>query len=171
MQEEIWKDIPTYEGIYQVSNLGNVKSLSRVIITGNGDRVSKEKMIKQHFNKFGYLRVTLTKDGIRKEFKTHQLVAMAFLNHIVCGHNLVVDHINENKSDNKLENLQIVSNRFNVGKSQKFKSSMYIGVSWNKKAKKWISYIKIKNKLNHLGYFTNELEASRAYNQALINLL
>jgi len=48
---------------------------------------------------------------------------------------------------------------------------MYIGVSWNKKAKKWISYIKIKNKLNHLGYFTNELEASRAYNQALINLL
>jgi hypothetical protein len=171
MENEIWKDVPNYEGIYQVSSLGRVKSLSREILASNANRISKEKMLKQHFNRNGYLRVTLTKNGARKEFKTHQLVAMAFLNHIVCGHDLVIDHINEIKSDNKLENLQIVSNRLNVSKSQKFKSSIYTGVSWNKRAKKWISYIKVKDKLNHLGYFNNEEEASQAYNNALINLI
>ncbi len=102
---EIWKDIPNYECIYQVSSLGRVKSL------GN-NKQKKEKILKSGETK-GYLQVVLCKNKKPKTKYVHQLVAMAFLNHIPCGHRFEVDHINNIKSDNRVENLQILTHKDN----------------------------------------------------------
>ena len=163
--EEIWKDIPGYEGIYQVSNLGNVKSLPRIMIK-KGVFLSNEKILKSGINNLGYLSVVLFNKNT-KTFKVHQLVAMAFLNHIPDGtYRLVVDHINRDKLDNKVENLQIITQRKNVSKDKKG-TSKYTGVSWNIRNKKWVSQIRINGKVKYLGLFNTELEASEAYKNKL----
>jgi hypothetical protein len=159
-QIEIWKDIPNYEGIYQVSNLGNVKSL------GNNKR-KKEKFLKQGNDYNGYKYVILCKKGNRKIIKSHQLVAIVFLNHVPCGYKFVVNHKNFIKHDNRLENLEIVTQRENSNKRHINYSSKFTGVCWHKKANKWESYITIDNKKKYLGLFSTEKEASKEYNKYL----
>lgn len=152
---EIWKEVKGFED-YQVSNLGNVKSIKKGV----------ERKLKPGLGK-GYLKVVFWMNGISTSRTVHQLVAEAFLNHIPCGHKLVVDHINDVKTDNRVENLQIVSNRFNAYKTQGNYSSKYKGVNWRSDRSKWRSQLRINGKSIHLGYFTNEKEASQAYQKAL----
>ena len=97
---EIWRDIPGYEGLYQVSNLGNVKSA-----------YLKGKLKKQRLNPNGYFGVNLSKDGKGKNANVHSLVAQAFLNHKPCGFKIVVDHIDDNRKNNKLSNLRLTNQR------------------------------------------------------------
>jgi hypothetical protein len=166
--EEIWKDIPEYEGLYQVSNLGRVYSLPKEWIVGNGTiKRHSGKILKLHANRDGYLFVSLRKNKINKTYMVHQLVAMAFLNHKPCGHKLVIDHINNNPSDNRVENLQIVTQRYNCRKTQGEYSSQYKGVYWHKEIKKWHSVMLMNGKRKYLGYFTDEYEAHLAYQNAL----
>lgn len=168
MQKEIWKDIPNYEGIYQVSNLGNVKSLSRIIKHSKGGyKIKKEINMKTHIDIYGYVNLTLRKKGVRKSWRIHQLVAMAFLGHTPCGFKLVIDHINDVKTDNRVENLQIVTQRFNSHKTQGKYSSQYKGVHFKNENKKWRAAIVINSKLIHLGYFNSEHEAHLAYQNKL----
>jgi hypothetical protein len=164
--EEIWKDIPRYKGLYQVSNLGNVKSLPREVCNYRGCFISKEKFLKQRISK-NYHSVRIKNKTIR----VHQLVAMAFLNHTPCGHKLVVDHINHNKLDNRLENLQLITNRENCSKDVKNKTSKYTGVSWDSNRKKWQVGIKINGKRYALGRFNCEEEASQVYKNKLKEIL
>lgn len=164
---EIWKDIPNYEGIYQVSNLGDVKSLSRLMNKGKVVFVSKEKIMNKYISKDGYYSVTLSKEKNSRTIKNHQLVAMAFLGHKLCGHELVIDHINNNKLDNRVENLQIVTARYNTLKTKENYSSNYKGVIWDKERDKWISRIKINGKSKYLGRFDSEYEAHLEYQKAL----
>lgn len=169
---EVWKDIPGYEGLYQVSNLGNVKSLPKQWVFGYGAIKSHNGIIlKKVLDTYGYYVVSLRKNKILKTCKIHQLVAMAFLGHIPCGHKLVIDHINNDKLDNRVENLQIVTNRFNTHKNNKIYSSQYKGVHWNKARKKWISQIVINGKQMNLGYFDCELKASLAYQNKLKEII
>ena len=167
MQEEIWKDVPNYEGIYQCSNLGNVKSLPRKWSKGEHNG----KILKLCRDSRGYLRVALYKDSILKPYTVHQLVAVTFLNHKPNGIKLVIDHINNNKLDNRLENIQIISHRLNCSKDLKNKTSKYNGVYWSKQYNKWHSRIQINKKNNHLGYFNTELEASKAYQNKINEIL
>ena len=96
--EEIFVDIDGYEGKYKVSNLGNVKSL----IDSHGN--PREKILKQIKDKFGYLHVILCKNGNIKNCKVHRLVAKAFIPN---PNNLpTVNHINEDKTDNRVYNLE-----------------------------------------------------------------
>ena len=159
--EEIYKDIPNYEGHYQVSNLGNVKSV----------KLKKEKILKCSYTKTGYGFVNLCLNNKVTLRQVHQLMAMAFLNHKPCGHNLVVDHIDNNPSNNKLENLQIITHRKNTSKDKKGYSSKYIGVSWHKPTKKWVVMIRIKDKHKNLGYFEDEYEAHLAYQKELKQII
>tara|TARA_R110000803_G_scaffold198005_1_gene261688 strand:+ start:43 stop:567 length:525 start_codon:yes stop_codon:yes gene_type:complete len=155
---EVWKDIPEFEGIYQVSNLGNVNSL----------KFNKLKVLKKSLNSNGRYRVTLCKNGYKStNCKISQLSAMAFLNHKPCGFKIVVDHIDNNKENDKLYNLQLISNRENCSKDIKRGSSKYVGVSWHKNLNKWRTSIYIKGKIKHLGYFTDEKEAAQAYQNEL----
>lgn len=158
MKNEIWKDVVDYEGSYQVSNLGRVKSL----------KYNRKKILKLSLCGRGYLQVNLTKNSISKTTKVHKLVTIAFLNHIPCGMTLVVDHINDNKLDNRVENLQIVTQRENSHKTQGKYSSKYKGVY--KSFNKWTSKIYIKGNLKHLGIFNCELSASLAYQNALATI-
>ena len=168
--EEIWKDIPEYEGLYQVSNLGRVKSLPKEWTIGNtAIRRHSGMILKAGSKKGGYLMVNLCKNSKCKQFWIHQLVAVIFLNHTPCGLKLVVDHINDNPSDNRVENLQIVTHRYNICKTQGKYSSQYKGVyvCLYKGRKKWRAQIRISGKLTHLGTFTDEYEAHLAYQNAL----
>jgi len=155
------EEFRTIEGYsnYQVSNLGNVKSL----------KFGKERILKNSLSG-RYLVIMLLDNGNRKTFMVHQLVAMAFLNHTNCGHEVVVDHIDNDPINNNVDNLQLISQRKNSSKDRVGGASEYIGVGWHKKNKKWRASITIHNKTKHLGYFTNELEAAQAYQTALTNL-
>lgn len=166
--EETWKDIPNYEGLYQVSNFGNVKSLERVIYRSNGRPYTvKEIILKGIIDSTEYLTVWLCKDGEPKIFKVHQLVAMAFLGHTPCGHKIVIDHIDNNRTNNMLDNLQLTTPRHNVSKDIKVGTSKYIGVSWDKANRKWVSIIMINGKNNFLGRFNTEIDAHNAYQKRL----
>ena len=169
-EEEVWKDIPGYEGLYQASNLGKVKSLPRSIFNGKGYYISKEKLLNLYLVE-GYYRSYLTRELKAKSFSVHQLVAMAFLGHTPCGYQLVVDHINDNMLDNRVENLQIVSHRFNTYKTQGKYTSEYKGVNWDKQSKKWRAKIQINGKSEHLGVFDCEFSAHLAYQNKLKELI
>jgi len=161
---EVWKDIPEYEGLYQVSNLGNVKSLDRVSSIG---RKLKGKTLKNGLCGSGYCVVCLFKNGKSKTKTIHKLVSIAFLNHTPCGFELVVNHIDRNRVNNNLYNLEIITQRENSNKKHIKSSSKYTGVSWNKKSKKWESRIVINRRKKNLGQFTDELEAAQAYQNEL----
>ena len=154
--EEIWKEVKGLED-YRVSNLGRVKSL----------KFYKRKILKQTLNTHGYFYLNLFREGKPFIRTVHQLVAIAFLNHNPCGLNLVVDHINHDKQDNNVENLRITTQRGNCSNRSKQYTSKYVGVSWHKPMGKWQAKIKINGKENYLGLFTNELEASNAYQEKL----
>jgi len=166
--EEIWRDIPEYKGLYQASNIGRIKSLSRYIKNPiHGIMKIKERMLHQFINPQGYYQVQIYNDGTKKSFPTHKLIAMAFLGHIPCGYELVINHINFTPTDNRIENLEIVTQRENGNLKHKIHSSKYTGVGWNKYHRKWRSYIEINGKFKHLGYFHFEEEAHEAYEKAL----
>lgn len=112
---EEWRDIEGYEGIYQVSNEGRVRSLDRYV-NGNGRngclKLVKSKILKQSLHPFGYWQVNLHKDGVQKTEKIHQLVAKTFIpNPENKPH---IDHINTIRTDNRVENLRWCTAKENV---------------------------------------------------------
>ena len=105
---EIWRDLPDYEGIYQVSNLGNVKSLDRIDASGHS---RKGFIMKQKINNKGYFSIALCKNGKYKFYQVHRLVAQTFLPN---PNNLPqVNHKNEDKTDNRVENLEWCTIEYN----------------------------------------------------------
>ena len=104
MKGEIWKDVKDYEGLYQVSNLGRVKSL-------NYRRTGKEGIMKPQKDRCGYLQIKLCKYGKDKQCRINRLVAQAFLENPE-GYT-DVNHIDENKQNNCVENLEWCSRSYN----------------------------------------------------------
>ena len=169
--EEIWKDIPKYEGLYQVSNFGNVKSLERVIYQSNGHpRTVRERILKAGIDGCGYLIVKLSKDAKAKTFAVHQLVAMVFLNHTPCGMKMVVNHIDNDPANNRVSNLEIISQRQN-SYTHHVGISKYTGVCWHKNLNKWMAQIRLNGKRHYLGIFENELDAHNAYQNKLKEII
>lgn len=111
--EEIWKDIKGYEGLYQVSDLGKVKSLERDYVAANGGkRHIEEHLLLQHPSKKGYLRVKLYKNGVGKTYQVHRLVAETF---ILNPYNKPqIDHIDGNNQSNIVSNLRFATNKENA---------------------------------------------------------
>jgi len=105
-EEEIWRDIKGYEGLYQVSNIGRVKSLGRTVTRKNGSKLSiRERIMKPSTNHSGYLLVNLYNSrGKMKSFKVHRLVCEAF--HKNPENKPCVNHIDENKTNNIASNLE-----------------------------------------------------------------
>ena len=104
MSEE-WGDVVGYEGLYQVSDQGRVKSLERKVSHWRGgERIQKERILKPDVSQDGYLRVGLYAGGKRKWFRVHRLVCEAF--HDNPDNKSDVNHINEDKADNRAVNLE-----------------------------------------------------------------
>lgn len=108
---EIWKNIEGFEGSYQISNLGRVKSLERKIFRNGSFYVRKEMILKQQQNKFGYHLVLLYPLN-RGKVMVHRLVATHFLPNI--ENKKTVNHINGNKADNNIKNLEWVTQSENI---------------------------------------------------------
>lgn len=151
--EEIQKKINGYDN-YSVSNMGNVRNDK----TGRVLKGSKDTN--------GYIYVVLK----NKNLSIHHLVADYFLEDKRNVMIKVVDHINNIKTDNRVENLQIITQRENTIKeikNKENKTSKYIGVNYCKTYKKYKARIYINGKRHHLGYFKTEEEASEAYQNKL----
>ena len=123
---EIWKDITGYEGLYQVSNLGRVKSLPRVNRCVDKYYTRKGKVLTGHPDKDGYLVVHLSKNGIERRFRVHRIVAKSFIPN---SNKLPqVNHINEIVNDNRVANLEWCDCKYNIqygtGINRRAKSQM-----------------------------------------------
>lgn len=141
------RPVPGYEGHYEVDSLGNVFSLKR----------GRRKQMKASGSSRGYLQAQLFSQGKFKTIQVHVLVAMAFLDHVPCGHEIEVDHIDQNRMNNRLSNLRTVVQPLNAlnRKVQERNQSGVTGVIWSKWAKRWIASIRVDWKLIYLGCFSD----------------
>ena len=119
--KEIWKDIPGYEGIYQVSNLGRVKSLERIIMGRWHEVKTKEKILKPRITN-GYLRLQLFKSNKAKNFFLHRLVAMAFISNP--NNYIEINHKDENHFNNNVNNLEWCSHSYNINYGTRTKKTI-----------------------------------------------
>lgn len=131
---EVWKSIPDYEGLYEVSSLGNVRSLDRMVSTKirhSEKRIARGRVLKQALKKTGYYCVDLCNDGKVKTVQVHRLVALAFIENPM---NLrCVNHISGIKTDNRLINLEWLSVKDNWKHAEKMGLTTNVGQYLNKK--------------------------------------
>lgn len=172
--KEKWKPIKDYEGLYEISNRGRIKSLAKTWISGNGSiREKRETILKANQDGNGYLFINLCKNKKRTIYKTAHLVWDHFGNKSRNGRILQVDHIDNNKQNDRIDNLQLLSQRENLLKGfiqNGKKTSRFTGVYYYRITKKWIAHIRINGKQKHLGYFIDEYQANLAYQKALKNI-
>ena len=168
MEKEIWKDVLGYEGLYEISNMGNIRSLTRVVITKKGNkRVRQGKVLRFGLTR-GYKIVCLTNNKKARTFTVHKLMAINFLNHTPCGHKEVVNHKDFDRLNNKISNLELISQRENTNKKHIKSSSKFVGVTFSKKRNIWSSAIVKEGKRIYLGSSNSEEEASNLYENALL---
>lgn len=110
---EEWRDIEGYEGLYEVSSEGRIRSVDRVVEYSNGrNHFYKSKLLRQLKDRDGYMVVNLYKEKTSRQYRVHRLVAEAFLpnpdNLPVCNHK------DENPSNNNVENLEYCTQKYNV---------------------------------------------------------
>lgn len=110
--KEIWKDIKDYEGLYQVSNLGRIKSLGRYMKNHSKKQWIEEKILTPQLNQGGYMVVGLCKNGKRKVHRIHRIIAEAFIPN--SENKPYINHINGIKTDNTITNLEWCTNSENV---------------------------------------------------------
>ena len=152
---ENWRSIDGF-GNYEVSQIGRVRN------------ATSERILKGMLSNSGYLQVSLYKNGKRKVQYIHQLVAREWM--LNPEGKRCVDHIDGNRTHNHFENLRWASSSENSRNMKKHTdgSSVYKGVCYCNKSKKWKSRIRVDGKEKHLGYFTDEREAAKAYDTAAI---
>lgn len=118
MKDEVWKDIPGYEGYYQASTLGRIKSLERVEVTIIGSpKPIKERILKPSIGTTGYYFLNLCKNRIPKLWKVHRIIGLTFLPK-PDSYN-VINHIDGNKLNNKINNLEWCTQAMNNNHSHK----------------------------------------------------
>jgi len=162
---EEWKDVSGYEDIYEVSDKGKIRSLDRF------DRMGRFHMGHEriHFiDNFGYPSISLWKDGKRKTKRIHRIEADSFLGES----SLHIDHIDGDKTNNNLSNLEYVTNRENTSRGhvlrRRKKKGLPVGV-YQKREGRYFSTIRIGKQVLYLGTFDTISDARGAYLEAIPN--
>lgn len=166
--DEVFLPIRDYENLYHISNFGRVKTL------GGGQSQNptfkKPRILRLYRAPNDYLFVKLCKNGKSSYRRIHRLVVETFLPNPL---NLPqINHKNQIKTDNRLENLEWCDGHHNMNSFYKNKNttSSYPGVHWSKKELAWIAHIRIKGRVNRLGKFKVEKDAALAYQKKLKTL-
>jgi hypothetical protein len=169
-EKEIWKDVPGYEGYYQVSSLGMVKRLERERLDKRVVGNIKEHFIKPWYDPAGYPMVTLHACGKRTKERIHRLVAKCFIEEFYDG--CVVDHKDRVKSNNDIKNIRVGSHFTNATNKEKISglTSKFKGVYKHSKTGKWVSIISCNGNRYSLGCFDIEEEAADAYDKKALEL-
>lgn len=133
---EIWKSVKDYEGLYEISNLGRIKSCDRIVNFGKQKRLSKGIILTINTAGSNYNHIKLSKNGVIKRKYIHRLVCEAFIPNP--DNKPEINHINEDKRDNRVQNLEWVTkkenmNRNNIGKRVWEKAKLYKYSGLNKK--------------------------------------
>ena len=152
---EEWKKVEGYEN-YSVSNFGNIRN----------DKFNRNLIPK--LKKNGYYQIGLCKNNNRQFFTIHRLVGLHFLEKVEGKYE--IDHIDRNKTNNHISNLRYATRSEQERNKNKRKncSSIYKGVSFHKSRNKWQGQIRIDRKLKYFGFFENELECAKKYNEYII---
>lgn len=159
---EEWRDIPGYNGDYQASSLGKIRSVDRTIVHKKyGTQTRKGVVLSIGTNRNGY-EFVIVKNRV---IVVHRLVMAAF--HGISE--LHVDHIDGVKTNNRIENLEYVTSRQNAHRYyiKSKKSSKHIGVCYHKTSGKWVANIQINRVNKYLGLFSTEELAMVAYQKSL----
>lgn len=173
-EPEVWKDIPGYEGEYQLSSWGNVKSMDRY-------RPAKAGILHFHKGKIininyagDYPQICLSKNNKKKSYRLHRLMVLVFYKREIENMfgSYVVNHKDLNKNNNYYKNLEVISRRGNSShyfKNSYEKTSSFIGVSYDKSKPKypWVASAFHLGKTIKLGNFIEEIEAKKAYDSFL----
>lgn len=158
-EQEVWLDINGYEGLYQISSYGRVKSLERQVKTRGGFRTIRERVLKARSDKDGYLALILSKNGKVKTFKVHRLVGEYFLKN---PDNLPqINHKDEDKTNNYYKNLEYVVNLKNTNNYHSKNGTKKYGVHMANK--KWRARIKKDGKSICLGFYKDKEKAYQAF--------
>ena len=166
MKEE-WKNIKGYEGLYMISSYGRVKSLGRCIDRKcKGKMWKEEKIMKPSVNKKGYLLIGLCKNGVKKMCQVHRLVYEAFYGEIPKG--MQVNHINEIKTDNRLENLNLMTPKENTNWGTAIQRRIEKQIN-GKKSKSVLQIDKNTNKIIAEFPSTNEVQRKLGFKQTDIS--
>ncbi len=166
---EIWKPIPDYMGLYEASDMGRIRSVDRHVQLKRKTRFFPSKILKQS-SRWGYKSVTLCKQGKEKTQSVHRAVMQAFIG----MSDLPVDHLNSDKTDNRLLNLEYVNQRENVRRSRS-QSCEHVNInkSFDKRGKWMVQIYQHKNKVKIrtiVGFFNDIDSAILARNKAYIEL-
>ena len=163
---EEWRPIQGYEGMYEVSSFGRVKSLNRVVKERSGKvKTLKGRLLAFHLTNQGYYALNLCKEGLLEKFTVHKLVSIAFLKHKPNKFSCVIDHLNSIKTDNFYKNLKETSSRYNSTRYKKSNFDNSLGVQ--PRNDKYFSCISVNGKTINLGTFDTKEEASLYYQNAL----
>lgn len=154
MNKETWKDVIGYVGLYQVSNLGRIRSLGRECNSKNGSRQRKrERILTQEVTIHGYCRVRLfDAEGNAKHFAVHRLVMNAFVGIL----DEDINHINEIKTDNRLINLEYCTHKYNCNHGTR-----NARISANNKGKRARPVTQLDKNGNTIKEYPSRLDAER----------
>lgn len=155
LEVEEWRDVPGYEGLYQASNMGNIRN----------DKTGA--VLRLGLCTEGYHKVTLGYRNSRKTVRAHILVMMSF--NVTRPSGMDIDHIDGNKTNNRLENLEYVTRRVNIQRhhSRTRSTSSYMGVRWCKSKSTWGSKIGYNGSRYHLMYSRTEGNCGKIYEMAV----
>jgi len=162
-ETEVWKDIKGYEGYYQISNKGRIHSLNRTITDKRGFKYKKKgKELKPHKGENGYIYISLKKNNFTKTFTIHRLVATYFtFNPLRLPE---VNHIDENKENNKADNLEWCTHKYNNSygtknsRAMQNRDSSYVSIQNKKRLSKKVFQYDFNNNLIRIWPSTQECQ-------------
>jgi len=159
---ETWKSVQQNKN-YEISNFGNIRSLDRISMWRGVPKLFKGKILKLCKNGQGYHQVILYNNKVKKSVKIHRMVAEAFCNG---DKSLDVDHINQNRQDNRAENLRFVTDSQNCRNRKNVKG--YTKLSNRYKKTPYHAKTKLNKKQISLGYFSTPELAQKAHRDFLL---